>query len=313
MKMFTRFLFVLVVLLSLATSDRASRDQARRIRFQIATVEERAGARDVISEALVEGPPGTDFTINLQGGQFKMNAKFMTDLVSPDRLKVRARLNTRRLYGVSERDLPLYEEDSQNEALDLGFDEAIVLLPYGRNGGDKLKIEITPAISDQPVFLASGEQAPLAIKIFKQSPGGAISINASKIPHNFEVEALLTEDDREVARGSANFLIEEAQELMLAPTSRASSQVAANPLAIKLLIGEYARTRPSDLVGISFDLSVVDGQSGARRETVASGWAGNATLGNELVYDISDHYLKSSGKQYRLRIRIKPARGEILE
>ncbi|HEX5732489.1 MAG TPA: hypothetical protein VF131_06615 [Blastocatellia bacterium] len=313
MKIFTRFLFVLILLLLLATSDHASRDEARRIRFQIATVEERAGARDVISEAIVEGPPGTDFTIDLQGSRFKMNARFMTNLVSADRLKVRARLNTRRLYGLSERDLPLYEEDSQKQAIDLGFDEAIVLLPFGRNGGDKLKIEITPAISDQPVFIASGEQAPLAIKILKQSPGGAISIQASKIPHNFEVEAVLTEDDREAARGSANFLIEEAQELMLAPTSGASSQVAANPLAIKLSINEYARTRPADLVGISFDLSVFDSQSGARRETIASGWAGSATLGDDLVYDISDHYLKSSGKQYKLRIRIKPARGEILQ
>ena len=308
MKMFTRFLFVLTVLLLLTTSDQASRGEARRIRFQIATVEERAGARDVISEAVVEGPPGTDFTINLQGSQFKMNARFMTDLVSADKLKVRARLNTRRLYGLSERDLPLYEEDAQNQVIDLGFDEAIVLLPFGRNGGDKLKIEITPAISDRPVFLASGEQAPLAINILKQSPGGAISIHASKIPHNFEVEAALTEDDREVARGAANFLIEEAKELILAPNNRASSQVAASPIAIKLLINEYARTRPADLVGISFDLSVVNGQGGARREAIASSWAGSGTLGDELVYDISDYYLKSSGKKYKLRIRIKPAR-----
>ena len=306
--MFTRFLFLLTVLLLLTTSDQASREEVRRIRFHIATVEERAGARDVISEAVIEGPPGTDFTISLQGSQFKMNARFMTDLVSADRLKVRARLNTRRLYGLSERDLPLYEEDAQNQAIDLGFDEAIVLLPFGRNGDDKLKIEITPAISDRPVFLASREHAPLAINILKQSPGGAISVSASKIPHNFEVEAALTEDDREVARGAANFLIEEAQELILAPHGRASSQVAASPIAIKLLIDEYARTRPADLVGISFDLSVVDGQSGARREAIASSWAGSATLGNELVYDISDYYLKSSGKKYKLRIRIKPAR-----
>ena len=109
MKMVTRFLFALVVPLLLTTSDQASREQARRIRFQIATVEERAGARDVISEAVVEGPPGIDFTVSLQSNQFKMNARFMTDLVSADRLKVRARLNTRRLYGLSERDLPLYE------------------------------------------------------------------------------------------------------------------------------------------------------------------------------------------------------------
>ncbi|HJQ68847.1 MAG TPA: hypothetical protein VKA70_07735 [Blastocatellia bacterium] len=313
MKTFTRFLFVIVVLLLLATSDHASRDEARRIRFQIATVEERAGARYVISEAVVEGPPGTDFTVNLHDSRFKMDARFLTDLVTADRLKVRARLNTRRLYGMSERELPLYEEDSQNQAIDLGFDEGIVLLPFGRNGGDKLKIEITPAMSERPVFLASGEQAPLTIDILKQSPGGAVSIQASKIPHNFEVEAALTEDDREVARGAGVFLIEEAQELLLAPDSRASSRVADNPVAIKLLIDMYARTRPADQVGVSFDLAIVDARSGARREAIASSWAGIARLGGDMVYDISDYYLKSSGKRYKLRISIKPARGEILQ
>jgi hypothetical protein len=322
MKIFTKILFVLVVLLLLTASERgfnktafseSAREQTRRIRFQIATVEEKAGAREVISEAVVEGPPGTDFTINLQGSKFKMNARFLTDLVSADKLKVRARLNTRRLYGYSERDLPLYEEDAQNQAIDLSFDEAIVLLPFGRNGGDKLKIEIAPAISDQPVYLASGAQAPLAIKIVKQSPGGAITIQASKIPHNFDVEATITEDDREVARGAASFIIEEAQELIIAPDPSASPEVARNPMAINLMIDEYARTRPVDLVGMSFDLSLVDKQSGARREAIASDWAGSATLGGELVYDISDYYLKSSGKKYSLKIKIKPARGEILQ
>ena len=125
MKMFPKILFALVALVSLTASDsrvnraafseassRASIESPRRIRFQIATVEEKAEARNVISEAIVEGPPGTDFNINLQGSRFKMNARFLTDLASTEMLKVRARLNTRRLYGYSERNLPLYEEDA---------------------------------------------------------------------------------------------------------------------------------------------------------------------------------------------------------
>ncbi len=207
----------------------------------------------------------------------------------------------------------MYEEDAQNQSLDLGFDEAIVLLPFGRNGGDKLKIEITPAMSDQPVYLASGELAPLAIKILKQSPGGAVSIQASKIPHNFEAEATLLEDDTEVARGAANFLIEEAQELILKPDNSARAEVANHPLAINLMIDEYARTRPADIVGIRFGLSLIDNRNPDYRESIASDWAGAATLGGEMVYDISDYYLKSSGKKYKLRIRIKPAGGEILQ
>jgi hypothetical protein len=326
MKTFPKILFALVALLSLTASDgrinRAAFSEAafegsiespRRIRFQIAAVEEKAGARDVISEALVEGPPGTDFNVNLQGTRFKMNARFLTDLAGPERLKVRARLNTRRLYGYSERDLPLYEEDSQNQSLDLGFDEAIVLLPFGRNGGDKLKIEITPAVSDQPVYLASGATAPLAIKILKQSMGGAVSIQASKNPHNFEVEATLLEDGAEVARGAANFLIEEAHELILKPYDGARAEVADRPMAINLTIDEYARTRPADIVGVSFGLSLLDARNPDRREAIASNWAGTATLGGELFYDISGYYPNPSGKRYKLRIAVKPARGEILQ
>ena len=327
MKTFPKILFALVAILSLTASDKsinraaffpeassgASLEIPRRIRFQIATVEEKAGARNIISEALVEGPPGTDFSVNLQDNQFKMNARFLTDLTGTERLKVRARLNTRRLYGRSERDLPLYEEETQSPSLDLGFDEGIVLLPFGRNGGDKLKIEITPAVSDQPVYLASGALAPLAIKILKQSPGGAISIQASKIPHNFEVEAALLEDDREVARGAANFLIEEAQELMLKPDGNARAEVVNHPMAINLTIDEYARTRPADIVGISFGLSLINKQNPDHRESIASNWAGAATLGGEMVYDLSDYYLETSGKRYKLRIRIKPAKGEILQ
>lgn len=322
MKTFPKILFALVALLSLTASDshvnraafsEASIENLRRIRFQISTVEEKAGARNVISEAVVEGPPGTDFSVNLQGSKFKMNARFLTDLANTERLKVRARLNTRRLYGYSERELPLYEEDAQNQSLDLGFDEAIVLLPFGRNGGERLKIEITPAVSDQPVYLASGELAPIAIKILKQSPGGAISIQASKIPHNFEVEAALLEDDTEVARGTTNFLIEERQEIILKPDNSARAEIADHPIALNLIIDEYARTRPADIVGISFGLSLINDQNPDRREAIATNWAGAATLGDALTYDISDYYLKSSGKKYKLRIRIKPARGEILQ
>ena len=326
MKTFPKILFALAALLSLTASDgrvnqaafseassAAPAEGPRRIRYQIATVEEKAGARDIISEASVEGPPGTDFNVNLQGSRFKMSARFLTDVAGAGRLKVRTRLNTRRLYGYSERGLPLYEEDAQNQSLDLGFDEAIVLLPFGRNGGDKLKIEITPEVSDRPVYLASGALAPLAIKILKQSPGGAVSIQASKNPHNFEVEAALLEDDTEVARGAANFLIEEAQELTLKPDSNARAEVADHPMAINLMIDEYARTRPADIVGISFGLSLIDARNPARRESIASNWAGAAALGGELVYDISDYYLKTSGKRYKLRISVQPARGEILQ
>src|SRR5687768_15083519 len=94
----------------------------KRIRFQVATIEEGDGGRKVISNATIEGPPGTDFGVDFQFGRFKMSARFLTDLISPAELKVRAKLITRRLYGYSKNNLPLYEEDNQSETLHLGFE-----------------------------------------------------------------------------------------------------------------------------------------------------------------------------------------------
>src|SRR6185436_19490921 len=130
---------------------------AKCIRFQLTTIEEGAGGRKVISNAIVEGPPGTDFVVDLQSKRFKMNARFLTDLVAPGDLKVRAKLNTRRLFGYSQNNLPLYEEDNQSETLQLGFDEKLILLPFGKGSGELLKVEVTPGLSDQPAYLASGE------------------------------------------------------------------------------------------------------------------------------------------------------------
>lgn len=284
------------------------RDQ-QRVRFQIATVEETAGQRHTISEATVEGPPGTDFQVDLQAERFKMDARFLTDLGAPGALKVRARLNTRRLYGYSERKLPVYEEDAQNESLQLGFDEGIVLLPFGRSDGEeRLKIEITPMISEQTVRLPSGKARPLEIKILKPGPGG-ISIQATKIPHHFAVEAALLEDGRVVAHGTANYLIEEGQELLLEPNDQAGPEIARHPLAVNLTVSEYARSRPADQATLSFDIYRADQQQG-RREAIALKWAGIASLGSDLTYDLRDIYLPSSGKNHELRFKVKLAEGE---
>ena len=288
-------------------------DNPERIQFHIATIEESGDERNVVSEATIEGPEGTDFNINLQGERFRMRAGFLTDLAGPDVLKIRARLDTRRLYGYSERRLPLYEEDEQSQNLQLGFDEAIVLLPFGRDGGDdRLKIEITPSVSEQAAHLPSGKARPLEIKILKESPGGAISIEASKIPHHFAVEATLVEDGREVAEGKANYLLEEGQEMQLRPTGEASEEILKHPLAINLTIDNYTRSRPADQVALSFDISELDRQQGSPMPTViASKWAGIGSLGSELTYDLSQSYLKATGKKYELRFKVSLADGEL--
>jgi hypothetical protein len=279
------------------------------MRFQIIAIEESEARREVIAKATIEGPPGTDFSVDLQSRRFKMNARFLTDLVSTGELKVRAKLNTRRLYGYSRNNLPLFEEDTQSQTLNLGFDEQVILLPFGKGGGELLKIEITPSFTDQAVSLTSGEMLAPVIDISEPSPGGEISIHALKIPHDFDVEALLIEDGREVARGDARSLIEEAQEIVLAPGDGASPDALANPVVVNMTIKNYELSRPVDKVGMSFDVYRLKPESGLQREPVALGWTGIAELDSTMDYNLAGRYLQSSGRKYELRFRVKAARG----
>lgn len=282
-----------------------------RIRFHIVTVEEKGAKRNIISEAVVDGPPNTDFNINLEDKRFRMKARFLTDFIQPGTLKVRARLETRRLYGYSERDLPLYEEDEQKQSLEVGFDEAVVVLPFGGAGGDhRLKVEITPARSEQTAALAAGKANPLEIKILKPAPGGIISIEAIKIPHNFVVEAVLLEDGRPVASGIAPLLFDEQQEVALQPKTFAGTKITENPLIVALSIKQYARSRPADQVTFGFDVYQMEGAHGGRRERIAQSWAGVASLDSVVTYDLSSYYLSATAKKYELSFKFKLAPGE---
>ncbi|HKR58182.1 MAG TPA: hypothetical protein VJS64_00510 [Pyrinomonadaceae bacterium] len=286
-----------------STSDRTSASQ-RRITFHIATIEEVQGKRNLVSLATVEGAPGTDFDINLQGSQFKMKAYFLTDLVSPNALKIRARLNTRRLYGYSERSLPLFEEDDQRQTFEMNFDEAIVLLPFGRNGGEhELKIEITPSWSEEKEELPSGNSRPPTIKIPRPAPGDIVSIHASKTPHQFNVEASLLEDGREIARGVSSCLIEESRDILLLPTSGTSTTL--NSLVVTLTLSNYVRSRPTDEVELDFDLYRADPQN---REQIALKWAGIAGLGSPVTYSLNGTSFGAS-KNYQLVFKVSLAEG----
>jgi hypothetical protein len=315
MKQRTGILFVLLLLPSTmmsasSTSPGGVAVGLKRIRFEIAAVEESFGTRNTISKATVEGAPGTDFSVKLQASRFKMNARFLTDLVSPERLRIRATLETRRLYGYSERNVPLYEEDSQNQTMELAFDEQIVLLPFGAGGDEQLKVLITPSISREPARLGSGRLSPLTIDIVEPSQGGVIGIRASKIPHNFEVEAMLVEDGRVVARGTRNCLLEEAQEIPLQPDDWSNPEIVNNPLVINLTIDQYERSRPSDETSLSFDVYRLNAQNNDQRQPIALRWAGIAGLDSPLNYSLGDHYLTSSARKYELRFTVKLAAGE---
>ncbi len=288
--------------------------ELKRVRFQIVTTEENQGQRKVVSSASVEGPPGTDFDVDLNGERFKMRAEFLTDLEADNRLKIRARLHTRRLYGYSERRLPLYEEDEQRQTLQLGFDEDVILLPFGRSGGDdKLKIEITPMMTDETVYLASGKLRPLEIKMPVVSPGGLINIQARKIPHQFDVDIALVEDGRVVAESTAKLLLKEKQEVLLQPTEQAVSDTIVHPLAINLSVDDLIQARPVDDAVINFDLYRFDNPDRGRRDIIGLNWSGVLSVGADRRYNLSDYYLPGSGKKYELRFNIKIAKVELVE
>ena len=276
-----------------------------RIRFQITAVEVGAAGRKVISDAAVEGPPGTDFNVNLQDDRFRMSAKFLTDLAPGGGLTLRGRLETRRLYGKSEVGLPLYEEDTQRHTLRLGFDEAVVLLPFGGGGddGEGLRIEIKPARVGRRT---SGDFNTPEITINKPSPGGAIYVEASKVPHDFVVEATLLEDGREVARGIADSLLGEPGELLLRPNG-AAGEGAAVPLALNLTVERYEPGAGAGRAAVRFDVFGDDPQRASTRTALARNWAGVAALGSDLIYDLSQTYRGVPGKKYELKLRVNLA------
>jgi hypothetical protein len=289
---------IAVLLLVLWQSDTrmVSADNQNRVRFQVTTISESAKERKVLAQTTIEGLPGTDFNINLQTKNFKMQARFLTDLISSEKMKIRANLDTRRFFGLSPLNLPLYEEDSQKQNLEIGFDETIVLLPFGRNGGEEtLKIEITPTR-----LLVSKEEAekPLKINFDQQIPGGEIYIGATKIPHHYEVEARLLANGEEIAGGKSDCLYEEEKEIILQPKRNSDSQT----FAAKVTVNEFSRSRPNDLVGISYNFY----QKKPLNENlpIIDKGLGINMLGGEFSYRLESENLPKD-KNYELRFRIK--------
>lgn len=278
-----------------------------RIRFQITAVEEGAAGRKIISDAAVEGPPGTDFKISLKDGRFHVSARFLTDPAPGGGLTLRARLDTRRLYGYSEAGLPLYEEDAQRHTLGLNFDEAVVLLPFG-GGGDagRLSIEIRPGRPGRSGPPPTGDANTPEITISRPSPGGAISVEATKVPHDFAVEAALLEDGREVARASADCLLEEPAEMLLRRRGAAHESGDAVPLLVNLTVERFEPGPGAGRAAVRFDMLA----GGTERKALARNWAGVAHAGSELTYDLSQTYGGEPGKRYELRLRINLAAPE---
>jgi len=268
-------------------------------------VEQDGAKRSPVSSALVEGPPGLDFNITLHAGRYDMDARFLTDLISPSTIKVRAKLNTRRLYGYSEKKLPLYEEDTRSQGLDLGFDEQMILFPFGQNVEDNLRIEISPAMTDHEVYLTSSRFVPPEITFLEKMPG-VIHIEAIKVPHRFHVAATLLEDGREIAHGAAEFLLQEKQELPLLAGTGSGDTTAA----VAFSIDRYIRGCPAGSAAFSFDIYRPAAAGNTSRQTVASDWAGIHDLGSAAIYDLSGTSMGITTAKRELRFKILAVSGE---
>src|SRR5438046_7010641 len=110
------------------------------MQMRVRMIERVDNVRHDVSEAVVAGPLGTDFNLELIAARYRLTASFVTDLRAPGVLSVLCKLTSRRDYGRSPRGLPLYEEESQAKTFDLGLDESLVLLPFGKAADDSLEI-----------------------------------------------------------------------------------------------------------------------------------------------------------------------------
>jgi hypothetical protein len=278
---------------ALAPEPVAAGDAARRVSFRIRTLLGPEGARAVASDATVDGPPGTDISLDGRAGEFTMAAKLRTDLVDGGRVRIATEITTRRRAGTSARGLPLYEEDVERRTVELAADgsESVVVLPFGRNpGGDELAIDVLPALSAEP----AREPAPLSIHIDSVGPGGWLRVEASRVPHRFDVDVELVRDGRRVARGSGRLRLGEPERI---PVVAEDGTEAAG---VGLTVESYATGCPTDRIDVGFDVD----RAGA---PVGRGWAGVGSSDSPLVYDLGALSGSLPGAPTELRVRVRPA------
>lgn len=303
-RVITCIVILLFAFLQSGSQSISAENTKKRIRFQITTIAEKNNERKTLAQTTIEGLPGTDFNINLQTENFKMETRFLSDLMADDKLRIRANLNTRRFYGYSPINLPLYEEDSQKQNVEISFNEKIVLLPFGRNGSDEtLKIEITPSL-----FADSAEKEPLKITFEKPIAGGNIQIKATKIPHHYEVEAILLADGKEIAGGKAVCLFEEEKEILLQSVSEKENN-GGQTFVAKVTVNEFTRNRPNDLVGIKFDFFRKNLSNNDESLSIIDNGEGISLLGQELKYFLNNGSLPKD-KNYELRFKVKLAENQ---
>ncbi|MBX7222850.1 MAG: hypothetical protein K1Y36_23075 [Blastocatellia bacterium] len=276
-----------------------------RIQFCITAIEAHSNTPNLISETLIEGPPGTDFNLNLKSKGFVLTTRFLTDLLPDQRVEMRAALETRRYLGQSDHNLPLYEIDTQRQSVLVGTDEAAVLFPFGQEGdSDSFKIVIT----QNPIERTAKRPMPLEIKLVKPAPNGEIEVTARKIPHRFVARLALVRNGQTLAQGESSCRLEAVQEIKLIPAGAAPETLHQLPVAVALTVSDFTRSRPQDTVGIHFDVLQSD-PAGAVKSLVRNG-AGVGTLGEPLKYDLTNFLSLPNTGTCELIFTIRLAEGE---
>lgn len=211
------------------------------VRIDVVLVEHDDGKRQVVAGSRIEGRAGIDFDVEFKLDGYGLTGHFLTDLVEPRALEVTAHVVSRRLHGRSERGLPLWEEDDQDRTLVVGFDESIVLWPFGRDR-NALAIEIAPAPA------AAG---PLRIEPFALGRGGALRVRARRVPHRLVCEASVVQAGRELAHAVAD--------CRLGRVARLPLGAGAQDRTVAVQVEDYQRDRPTDSVLIQIDLTAASG------------------------------------------------------
>ncbi len=250
----------------------AAAAEPARVRIDVALVEHKDGERRVVSGARIEGRPGTDFDVEFKLDKFVLTGHFVTDLVGERALELLAHVVSRRFYGHSQRDLPLWEEETQDRLLEVGFDEALVLWPFGRER-NAMSIEITPALAGP---------GPLHIEPFPIGRGSALEVRAHRVPHRFVCDAALVVAGRELARAVASCRLGHLTRLQLG---------AARTVDVKVV--GYDRDRPVDTVSLQLDLGPAGGEPLSRAMATAR-------LGTPLQYPLD----APAGGELRLAVRL---------
>jgi hypothetical protein len=238
-----------IALLMLASASVAFGSATDRRLYTFHCFEERGGTQRTLYAADVEGPSDVDFQIVMHDARHDIEATFVNEPLPAGGIDSRVHLRSRRAWGLSKNNLPLWEEDDQHLRIQIEPGQQIELLPFGRSGeAGLLKLEITPSVP-RPAVSAR----PLEIRIGQQAPGGAINVLAYRSPHWYTAEVALSRNGVATAHGSRRLFVDEGGLIALRGAS------SANATEVRITPSVVPNASRWELVSIRIDASFARG------------------------------------------------------